>query len=101
TVTEVDPIKALEAHMDGFGVSRLDEAVSTGEIFITCTGQRRVIRDEHFRKMRDGAILANAGHFDLEIDMKFLRSSAEQKPALVRPGVEQFVISKKKLFVLS
>src|SRR5918994_6935329 len=71
-VTEVDPIKAIEAKMDGFEVTRLIDAAPVGDVFITCTGQTCVIRKEHFLKMKDGVILANAGHFDVEIDTKSL-----------------------------
>jgi adenosylhomocysteinase len=70
TITEIDPIKALETHMDGFNVTRLSDVAHIGDIFITCTGQTKVIREEHIRKMKNGAILANAGHFDVEIDVK-------------------------------
>src|SRR5919199_5773619 len=87
TVTEVDPIKALEAHMDGFNVSRLSDVAERGEIFVTCTGQTDVIRQEHIKKMKNGAVLANAGHFDVEIDTNYLYSHGG--PAMtVRPNVE-------------
>jgi adenosylhomocysteinase len=100
TVTEVDPVRALEAKMDGFAVERMSQAATHGDIFITCTGQSGVIRKEHFWKMKDGAMLANAGHFDVEIDASYLY--LEHKPAVeVRPGVEQFTVNKKKLYLLS
>jgi adenosylhomocysteinase len=99
TVTEVDPVKAIEAKMDGFEVSRLSDAASTGEVFITCTGQIGVIRKEHFLKMKDGAILANAGHFDVEIDVEALYAIG--RPVQVRPNVERFNVSGKRLFLLS
>ena len=75
-VTEVDPIKAIEAVMDGFDVMPMAEAAGKGDFFITVTGCAGVIREEHFRLMKDGAILCNAGHFDVEIDMKRLREIA-------------------------
>ena len=99
TVTEVDFIKALEAKMDGFEVMRLLKAAPAGDLFITCTGQTGVIRKEHFAKMKDGAILANAGHFDVEIDVAYLYGNS--RPVKVRPGVERFVINGKKLHLLS
>ena len=67
-VTEVDPVKALEAHMDGFEVMPMAQAAKIGQIFITCTGMTSVIRKEHLLSMRDGAVVGNVGHFDVEID---------------------------------
>ena len=75
-VTEVDPVKAIEAVMDGFDVMPMEEAAAVGDFFITVTGCAGVIREEHFRRMKDGAVLCNAGHFDVEIDMKRLREIA-------------------------
>ncbi|WP_415281190.1 adenosylhomocysteinase [Candidatus Nitrososphaera sp. FF02] len=99
TVTEVDPVRALEAKMDGFEVMTLVDAAPRGDLFITCTGQTGVIRREHFSKMKDGAMLANTGHFDVEIDAAYLYSRS--RPKEVRPGVEQFNINGKKLYLLS
>jgi adenosylhomocysteinase len=99
TVTEVDPVRALEAKMDGFEVMRLADAAKRGDLFITCTGQTGVIRKEHYAKMKDGAILANAGHFDVEIDVDYLHSAG--RPEQVRPGVELYKIAGKKLYLLS
>lgn len=99
TVTEVDPVRALEAKMDGFEVMALADAAPRGDLFITCTGQTGVIRKEHFAKMKDGAILANTGHFDVEIDASYLYSKS--RPREVRPGVECFVINGRKLYLLS
>jgi adenosylhomocysteinase len=99
TVTEVDPVRAIEAKMDGFIVSKLSDAAWSGDIFVTCTGQTGVIRKEHFIKMKDGAILANAGHFDVEIDVDALYSIS--RPAQVRPNVERFMVNGKRLFLLS
>lgn len=76
TVVETDPIKALEAAMDGFRVTRMVEAARIGDIFITATGNINVIRKEHMKKMKDGAILSNAGHFNIEIDLKGLGALA-------------------------
>ena len=75
-VTEVDPIKAIEAHMDGFDVMKMRDASKYGDIFVTVTGCNKVITKEDFLNMKSGAILSNAGHFDVEIDMECLRSIA-------------------------
>jgi len=98
-VTEVDPVRAIEARMDGFMVSRLSDVAPAGDIFVTCTGQTDVIRKEHIVKMKDGAILANAGHFDVEIDLDALHASGQ--PAQVRPNVERFIVDGRKLFLLA
>lgn len=83
-VTEIDPVKGIEAVMDGFRVMSMDEACKYGDLFITVTGCKDVIRAEHFDKMKDGVILANSGHFDVEIDKKALAEKAvevwERKP---------------------
>ncbi|MEM3063813.1 MAG: adenosylhomocysteinase [Candidatus Nitrosotenuis sp.] len=87
-VTETDPVKALEAHMDGFEVIPMAEAAKIGDIFITCTGMRDIIRKEHILKMREGAILANVGHFDVEIDSDFLLNKSKSVRE-VRPGLDE------------
>ena len=100
TVVEIDPIKAIEAHLDGFEVGRLDEAVKTGDLFITATGQKRVIPFGAVRRMRDGAILANAGHFDVEIDAGALYSKAKRVSG-VRPNVERIELGDgKKVYLI-
>ncbi|GBC75733.1 Adenosylhomocysteinase [archaeon HR06] len=100
-VCEVDPFKALEAHLDGFEVLPLKEAASIGDIFITATGQYKVIREEHIKKMKDGAILANAGHFDVEIDVNYLENNKELKRE-VRKYVEEFKMKDgKRLYLIS
>jgi len=88
-VTEVDPIKALEAVMDGFRVMSMDEAAKVGHFFCTVTGNINVIRKEHFSKMRDGAIVCNSGHFNVEIDLDALRRIAKSKRE-VRPYVTEY-----------
>ncbi|MDI6894939.1 MAG: adenosylhomocysteinase [Bacillota bacterium] len=88
-VCEVDPISAIEAIMDGFGVMPLGEAARVGDFFVTVTGNRDVIRGEHFQVMKDGAILANAGHFDVEISKPDLDRLAVSR-RVVRPGVEEY-----------
>jgi adenosylhomocysteinase len=90
-VTEINPLRALEAVMDGFRVVTMEEAAAEGDIFITVNGNRDVLRREHFAAMRDGAILANSGHFDIEIDLKALAEMAGSRRA-VRPSVEEFAL---------
>lgn len=91
-ITEVDPIKALEALMDGYWVMPMDEAAQIGDFFVTLTGDIQVIRKEHFAKMKDGAIVANSGHFNVELDLKGLESMATQK-RLIRDFVEEYTLS--------
>ncbi len=88
-VTEVDPVRALEAAMEGYRVMTMSEAAKIGDIFITATGCKSIITKEHFQVMKDGAILANAGHFDVEIDIKQLREMATAT-RLARQNVEEF-----------
>ncbi len=88
-VCEVDPLRALEARMDGFQVMPAREAAEAGDLFVTVTGSRSVLRREHFERMKDGAVLANAGHFDVEIDLTELRDLAGE-PRQVLPLVEQY-----------
>ena len=94
-VTEVDPIKALEAHMDGFEVMPMNEAAKIGDMFITCTGMTNVIRKEHILKMKDGAIMGNVGHFDVEIDSKFLLKSSKSVKE-VRPNLDECTLKNGK-----
>jgi adenosylhomocysteinase len=89
-VTEVDPIRALEAAMDGFQVMPVRDAAKVGELFITLTGDKHVIREEHFQSMQDGAIVCNSGHFDVEIDLKTLRRLATKVEKNVRPFVDGY-----------
>jgi adenosylhomocysteinase len=91
-VTEVDPIKAVEAVMDGFRVMPMAEAAPLGDIFITVTGNRHVIDGPHFAEMKDGAIVCNSGHFDLELNLVALRELSGP-PRTVRPFVEEYVLS--------
>jgi len=88
-VCEVDPLRALEARMSGYDVMPALEAAAQGDVFVAVTGSRRVLRREHFERMKDGALLANAGHFDVEIDLRELGELAEDVTA-VRPLVEQY-----------
>ena len=92
-VTEIDPLRALEAVMDGFRVTTMDEAAREGDIFITVTGNRDVVRKQHFEVMKDGALVANSGHFDIEIDLKALAAMSEgEQRRMVRPMVEEFLV---------
>jgi adenosylhomocysteinase len=91
-VCEIDPLRALEARMAGYEVMPALEAAQRGDIFITVTGSRRVLRGEHFARMKDGALLANAGHFDVEIDLEELRALAGGARE-VRPLVEQYELA--------
>jgi adenosylhomocysteinase len=100
TVTETDPIKALEAHMEGYEVCSLASACTYGDIFITCTGGYRIIRKEHIDTMKDGVILCNAGHFDFEIDLEYLRSQ-DQEPKEVRPNIQLYLINGKGVYLLA
>jgi adenosylhomocysteinase len=100
-VTEVDPTRALEAAMDGFRVMTGREAATQGDVFVTVTGNKHVLRMEHFEVMKDGAILANAGHFDIEIDIKALSEMTSGRRT-VRPNVEEFVLSgDRRIYVLA
>jgi len=99
-VTEVDPVKALEAHMDGFRVMKMADAVKEGDVFVSATGNKHTITTEHFKAMKDGALLANSGHFDVEVDVKGLREMAKST-SKARPCVEEFVLEDgKKLYLL-
>ena len=92
-VCEVDPLRALEARMDGFEVTTALAAAERGDLFVTVTGSRGVVRREHFERMRDGAVLANAGHFDVEIDLDGLREVAAGGVREVLPLVEQYELA--------
>ncbi|NCP88209.1 adenosylhomocysteinase [bacterium] len=89
-ITEIDPLKALEAVMDGFEVMPMLEAAKVGDIFCTVTGDLNVIDGPHFEAMKDGALVANSGHFNVEINIPALRAMSKSDPALVRPFVDQY-----------
>jgi adenosylhomocysteinase len=91
-VTEVDPLKALEAVMDGFRVMPMEEAALQGDIFVTSTGDINVIDQHHFEVMKDGAIVANSGHFNVEINIPVLEEMAGEPPRRVRPFVDEFTL---------
>ena len=99
-VTEVDPVRALEAHMDGFEVMSMEQAAEIGDFFCTVTGCNEVITAKHFAKMKEGAILTNAGHFDVEVDMNDLRSYALSS-YVARNNIEAYVLpTGKTIYVI-
>jgi len=98
-VTEVDPRKALEAYMDGFSVMPMEKAAGEGEIFITATGNTSVIAAPHFARMRPGAVLANAGHFNVEIDLGWLEENADAVTR--RDGIDTYSVGGKEIHVLA
>lgn len=99
-ITEVDPIKAIEAVFDGFRVMPMDEAAKVGDIFLTLTGDRDILRKWHYESMKDGAVMANSGHFDLEINIPELEEVSDSR-AQVKPGIEEFKFANgKKLYLL-
>jgi len=99
-VTEIDPLKALEAQMDGYRVMPMTEAARVGDVFVTLTGNTHVLRVEHMRVMKDGAVLANSGHFNFEIDLDSLKQAA-QGPTRVREFVDEWRLGGKRIFVLA
>ena len=99
-VTEVDPLKALEATMDGFRVMSMGQAAPLGDIFCTLTGNINVIRAEHFQAMKDGAVVCNSGHFNVELDLGALGRLAGGTSREVRAFVEEYVVNGRRIFVL-
>lgn len=99
-ITEVDPIKAIEAVFDGFRVMPMDEAAKVGDIFLTLTGDKDILRKWHYESMKDGAVMANSGHFDLEINIPELEEVSESRTQ-VKLGIEEFKFANgKKLYLL-
>jgi len=98
TVVEVDPVRAIEAYMEGYPVKRINQVVDTADIFITCTGQTNVITAQHLRRMKNGVILANAGHFDNEIDVNKLYEV--YKSYSIKPYLDCFNILGRKIYLL-
>jgi adenosylhomocysteinase len=100
-ITEVNPLRALEAAMNGFRVMPIGEAATTGDIFVTATGDINVIRGEHMQKMKDGAIIANSGHFNVEISLKDLETLSTAKRTL-RPNLEEFTLKDgRRIYLLA
>ncbi|QFZ93395.2 adenosylhomocysteinase [Synechococcus elongatus] len=98
-VTEIDPVKAIEAVMDGFRVLPMAEAAPLGDLFVTVTGNKHVIRKEHFAAMKDGAIVCNSGHFDIEIDIAGLKTLASDV-RVVRPFTEEYRLASGKSVIV-
>ncbi|GEN76437.1 adenosylhomocysteinase [Chryseobacterium hagamense] len=101
TVTEIDPICALQAAMDGYEVKRLDTVVDNADIIITTTGNFNIVRGEHFLKMKDKAIVCNIGHFDNEIDMAWLNGNYGSTKSEVKPQVDIYTIEGKEVIILA
>ncbi len=101
TIIEVDPVRALEAMMDGYQVMTVGQAASWGDLFVTATGNINVFRREHFEAMKDGAVMANSGHFDAELDLPALRAMAEGHERDVRPNVVEYEIGGKRLNLIA
>jgi adenosylhomocysteinase len=100
-VTEIDPICALQAAMDGFQVMKMDNAAKVGDIFITATGNKDIIVERHFRSMKDKAIVCNIGHFDTEIDMAWLNKNYGRTKIEVKPQVDLYEIEGKQIILLA
>lgn len=100
-VTEIDPICALQAAMDGYEVVTMDEAATRANIFVTATGNVKIIRDRHFKAMRDKAIVCNIGHFDNEIDMAWLNTNYGSTKYSIKPQVDVFNVDGKEIIVLA
>ncbi|TDQ68194.1 adenosylhomocysteinase [Methanimicrococcus blatticola] len=99
-VTEIDPVRALEARMDGYRVMPMEKAAEIGDLFVTTTGNRDILTENHFKKMKSGAILANAGHFNVEIDLESLKKMASSEKT-VRRNIKEYVVDGKKINVLA
>ena len=100
-VTEIDPICALQAAMDGFEVVTMDEACERAQIFVTATGNVNIIRDRHFLKMRDKAVVCNIGHFDNEIDMAWLNQNFGSTKSVIKPQVDMYNVNGKDIIILA
>jgi len=101
-ITEIDAIKALEAAMDGFDVMPMAQAAKVGELFVTLTGNKNVIRAEHFRVMRDRAVVANSGHFNVEIDIPALKKMSRKVNRNVRKHVDEYILGNgKRIYLLA
>lgn len=100
-VTEIDPICALQAAMDGFAVKKLDNALAEASIVVTATGNKNIVRAEHFKKMNDKTIVCNIGHFDNEIDMAWLNKNYGQTKVQIKPQVDIFNVDGREIIVLA
>ena len=99
-VTEIDPTKALDAMMQGYRVMPMVEAAKYGDVYVTVTGNRDVLREEHFKVMKDGAILSNSGHFDIEIDVAWLEKNAKKKNSKIRHQTDEYVLEDGRRILL-
>ena len=99
-ITEIDPVCALQAAMEGYQVMNMDDAAKIGDIFVTATGCVDVITGKHLEMMKDGAIVANIGHFDLEIEVAYLNTKADIKKVNIKPQVDQYIFSNGKKIIL-
>jgi adenosylhomocysteinase len=100
-VTEIEPVRAIEAAMDGFFVTTMENAAPIGDIFCTVTGNIDVITRRHFNIMKDGAMVCNSGHFDVEVNIKDLQKLAEGEPLEVRENVEEYIVNGKRIYLLA
>ena len=100
-VTEIDPICALQAAMDGFAVKKLANCISEADIIVTATGNKNIVREEHFRNLKDKAIVCNIGHFDNEIDMAWLNKNYKQTKVEIKPQVDKYTIDDKDVIILA
>ena len=101
TITEIDPICALQACMDGYEVKRLESVVATADIVITTTGNKDIVRSEHFEALKDKTIVCNIGHFDNEIDMAWLNGNHESSKVEIKPQVDKYTIDGKDIIILA
>ena len=101
TVTEIDPICALQAAMDGFEVKRLESVISNADIVITTTGNKDIVRGEHFKALKDKAIVCNIGHFDNEIDMAWLNANYGNTKVEIKPQVDKYSIDGTDIIILA
>lgn len=100
-VTEIDPICALQAAMDGFAVKRLENALSEADIVVTATGNKSIVRGDHFLKMKDKTIVCNIGHFDNEIDMAWLKQNYNDTKVEIKPQVDKYTLNGKDIIILA
>ena len=101
TVTEIDPICALQASMDGFEVKKLDTVIANADIIVTATGNKNIVAEQHFRSMKDKAIVCNIGHFDNEIDMTWLNKNYGDSKVEIKPQVDKYTIEGKDIIILA
>jgi adenosylhomocysteinase len=101
TVTEIDPICALQASMDGFEVKKLDTVIANADIIVTATGNKDIVAEQHFRAMKDKAIVCNIGHFDNEIDMTWLNKNYGDSKVEIKPQVDKYTIEGKDIIILA